>query len=370
MMPPFPLRLLLLSALLLVAAVLAPRAATLDLYTESGIEVDVTAASAVEANRIAIERAQRLGLERLLRRLAAAEDAARLPAVDRLPIERFVRGFTIDDEKRSATRWLGTVTVHYREDAIRALLEQYGVAAVLEPSKPLLLLPMIEDGGKARLATDSDPWRAAWLAEAGRNSLVNLVLPLADLSDIATAARYEEEANPALLLEMAGRYGVEAAALVRAAIVERGSDGLPARLELRLRSVGDWPSVEEQASLVREAEESEERFWRRAATRARGWLDAAWKRDNLLRTDVRGRLRMVVPLADLAGWVQIRRGLESVPEIRAVEILRLSREQAELEVEFVGDTGRLERRLSERGLQSIPEGGSWRLRAVEAGDGR
>lgn len=362
-----PARLLSAVLVLLLSAGALPARAALDLWSEAGIEVDVTAGSAVEARAIAIEQAQRTGLARLLRRLAADGDAARLPDVAGLPVESFVRGYAVEEEKRSATRYIGRLTVHYREDAVRSLLERHGIAAVLEPSRPLLLLPVVVADGEARLAGESDPWRAAWLAELERNTLVQLVLPLGDLADMAQVRAHLETGDPAIPTGLAARYGLDAAAVARAEVLAEDGEGAPLRLSLALTTVGNWPAASEGRVLERQPDEDASTFWRRAAVVSKAWLDAAWKRDNLVRTDVRDRLEIVVPLADLAGWVQIRRGLESVPEIRTLELARLTREQAELVVEFVGDRARLERRLVERGLQPVAENGRWRLRPAGAG---
>lgn len=365
-----PLRLL---AVLLALGLLAEArsaGATLDLWSEAGIEVDVTAGSAVEARTLAIEQAQRSGLVRLLRRLADADDVAKIPDVSTLPIDSFVRGYAVEDEKRSATRYIGRLTVHFREDSIRDLLERYGIAAVLEPSRPLLLLPVVAEAGEQRLAGELDPWRAAWLAELERNTLVQLVLPLGDLGDIAQLQVYLAGGDPQALLGLAARYGLAAAALVRAEVLTADDEGAPVRLSLALTTAGDWPDVREAGVLDRQAQEDATAFWRRAAVVAKAWLDTAWKRDNRVRVDLRERLGLVVPLADLAGWIQIRRGLESVPEIRSLELTRLTRAQAELAVEFVGGRARLERRLIERGLQPEAENGTWRLRPAGADAGR
>jgi hypothetical protein len=344
--------------------------AALDLWSEAGIEVDVTAGSAVEARTIAIERAQRSGLVRLLRRLADANDVAKIPDVATLPIDAFVRGYAVEEEKRSATRYIGRLTVHFREDRVRDLLERAGIAAVLEPSRPLLLVPVVAEIGDQRLAGELDPWRAAWLAELERNTVVQLVLPLGDLSDIAQLQGYVAGGDPQALLGLAARYGLAAATVARAEVVAADDAGEPVRLSLTLTTAGDWPEVREAAVLDRQAQEDAAAFWRRAAVLAKSWLDAAWKRDNLVRSDLRDRVAVVVPLADLAGWIQIKRGLESVPEIRSLELVRLTREQAELAVEFVGGRARLERRLVERGLQPMAENGRWRLRPAGAGAGR
>lgn len=347
-----------------------PSGLALDLYSEHGIEVDVTADSAVEAQRLAILEAQQSGLKRLLLRLAAPEDRDRLPEVETLAIETFVRGYAVEEEKRSPTRYLGTLTVHYRPEAIRDLLERQGIAAVLEPSQPLLLLPVVEDETGARLAGEADPWRLAWLAELDRNTVTSLVLPLGDLSDIAATGRYLQTGDAEWLRQLADRYGLAAVALARARISGRDQQRTVQQLELTLTTSGAWPEVREQATLIRAPGEDSDRFWRRAAVTNKGWLDAAWKRDNLVRVDLREQIAVVVPLADLAGWLQIRRGLESVPEIQRIELVRLSREQAEVELEFIGGIARLEQRLAERGLQADSERGRWRLRPVAAGEER
>jgi hypothetical protein len=77
-------------------------------------------------------------------------------------------------------------------------------------------------------------------------------------------------------------------------------------------------------------------------------------------------LQALVPLADLTGWIQIKQALEATPEIRAVTVKRFSRQEAGLQLDYVGDLERLRSALQMRAIVMDQEMDGWRLR--RAGD--
>ncbi len=365
-------------ALLLLLPFLVPRAAFAvpELYTVSGIAVDATAESAVVAQRQALETAQREGLRRLFARLVVEEDLALLPEVETLPLDRFVRSYTVEEEKRSATRYIAAVTVRYEPEAVRTLFADAGVAAVIAPTPPLLVVPVLETEAGGDLWSEDNPWRRAWLEDAGRDTFLAIRLPLGDLADIVALGDGTRAPDGEALAKLAERYGTGDIVFARAALrPEEAAAGGPSAavpLELALVPAGGWfdePVEELVAPPPEEEEKGEERIWRLGVERAKLALERAWKRDHAIRLAARDSLRVTVPLADLRGWVQIRQKLEAMPEIRSVRIERLSRREAELVIAFLGDRVQLQQALAGRGLDLLLEDGSWQLRPVEAPDG-
>lgn len=332
-----------------------------DWWTEVGVPVDVSAENAVAARQKGIEAGQREGLRRLLERLAPPEERSRLPAVEGLPVARYVRSYEIAQEKVAPTRWLATLNVTFDPDAVSALLTGRGLA-VLEPRAVpvLLVVPAEEQAGELVLWAREEPWWQAWERVVATERALRLVLPLGDLADLAALTPQRIEAGDRDTLgRLAERYG--AADAVLAVLRPRGGTAA-AGLEVRFRAGGgvlrDDPEpvpVEPGAAEPLEA----------AAEQALGRLVEAWRRAGLVRSDRPVDLALSVPLADLAGWVQIRRVLETLPEIREVRTLSIARDRAELVVRYLGDLGRLRDGLARRGLELAQEGGAWQLRAAD-----
>ena len=68
-----------------------------------------------------------------------------------------------------------------------------------------------------------------------------------------------------------------------------------------------------------------------------------------------------VPIARLADWVAVKRGLERLPEVSDITIQSFARDQVGLEIRYIGDQFRLERALAQLGLALTREGESWLL---------
>ncbi len=362
---------------LAIAGMLAfpgPGSAQPELYTVFAIPVDEEAESAVAAREAALSRAKAEGLDRLLRRLTREGDWPRLPQAAALPVEELVASFTVEEEKRSATRYVGRITVRYRGERVRELLAGAGIPFALTPSEPLLVVPALIREGAIDYWSEDNPWRRAWLAEAERNTLLDLRLPLGDLEDRLVLRPVGLHPPLDALERLQARYGVEALVVAKATAAPAvGGSPVPLalaepqgqRIELLFTPYGSWPGEVRRVTLpVRELEGEES--WRRAVRVAIRLLEGEWKDATLLRPDLRERVLLRVPLAGLAEWVQIRRDLEGLAEVVDVALDSLSRAEARVQVEVLGGRGRLAQLLRGRGFELRSENGSWLLRRVEA----
>lgn len=91
-----------------------------DPFTVSGVKVDVSAANANAARDQAIRDAQVKAWAELYKRLVPT--ASSVPRVSDIELARLVQGFEIDDEKVSATRYVGSITVRFRPNPVRETL--------------------------------------------------------------------------------------------------------------------------------------------------------------------------------------------------------------------------------------------------------
>lgn len=334
-----------------------------DWWTETGIAVDATAENAVAARQKGIEEGQREGLRRLLERLAPPEDRARLPAVQGLAIARYVRSYEIAEEKVAPTRWLATLNVSFDPDAVSGLLAGRGLAVLQPTTKPVLLvIPAEQRGGDLLLWAREEPWWQAWERVAAAERALELVLPLADLTDLSALTPQRVEAGDRATLDrLAARYGAADAVVVVAEPGASAGAGAPAAVAVRFLA-GGGVLRGDPAPIAAGAPSADP--LEGAARAAAGRLVESWRRASLVRSDRAAELALAVPLADLAGWVQIRRELETLPEIREVRITSIARDRADIVLRYLGDLDRLRDGLARRGLELAQESDGWRLRAA------
>src|SRR5262245_19038507 len=190
---------ILLAALCAFAPGAASAQARDNVYAVSGVSVDETAAKAAVAQQAGFASAQRIGLQRLIRRLVpGTEIAARfMPATDTMDpaaLERLVRSVDVEEERRSSTRYIGRLTVNFDPAAVRAYLQQQNFTVVDTRTAPVLVAPQVvagTDDGTAAL------WREVWEHGGFSNEVVPLTIAPAALQGApswATASPFAGQA--------------------------------------------------------------------------------------------------------------------------------------------------------------------------------
>jgi hypothetical protein len=330
-----------------------------DIFTVADIPVDATASSAVAAREAARTDGQRRAFRVLLERLTLVADRGRLPRVGDEQLTEMVRDFSVANERSSAVRYLASYTFRFRPDAVRKLLRDAGIPFAETVSKPVIVLAVLRRDDTTLLWDDPNPWRAAWSDRNGRGGLVPFVVPLGDAADVAAVGPDEALA-------------ADRAALARVAALHGGGDILIAAATLRptgelqttLRRVSAAGGASEisSASFQPNAGESEGDFMARAAAAGAADVEEAWRRENVLATGTESVLTASVPIGGLADWVTVRDRLKSVPTVKRSEVLALDKENARIEIHYLGDPARLRLALAQRDLVLDGSEDSWTLR--------
>lgn len=363
----------LLVVLLLPTLGLAPRpapAAEDDLariFTVFGVEVDVRAATAMAARREAMAEARAEAFRRLVDKLVAEDDADLVTLPEPGMLEQLVRAVDIAGERSSATRYIATIDIAFSVEAVRELFTQAGVAYTESAGGPYLLLPLFLEGGVRHLFGAHD-WRAALGAADRGNRLVGYRLPQATLVE-------RSRLSPTLV----ARAGAEdLRALAEAFEVSRI---VIADAEMRLDPATGRPAVawrvvagpdremEDRGLEVAAGEEDRAALLARTADRVLGAIDRTWKARTLVAGQEIGRLEVLAPVRDLAGWTAVRERLATVSLIRRTEITRIALPVSAFEIAHIGSLEQFRLALAQARLdlafEGGPEDGVWVLRPSE-----
>ena len=338
-----------------------------DIFDVTAIPVDATADNAVAARKVAIDQGERDGLRRLLERLTAPSMQNRLPPVANVPIDDYVRSYQVASEKVGPTRYIASLNVTYQPAAVQSLLEGTGLPYVNRRSEPVLLVPAMRTDTGVDLWSPADPWREAWNSGSLPPTFLDLRLPLGDLADIqALPPQAAQSGDPAPFQALAARYGTTAT-IVAVATLQPSSDAdHPAPIDVELRRVDDWSQPFGIMTLTPTADETGPALLQRAVNQAIIAAEDDWKAQNLVPSGALAALPAVVPLVDLASWVQIRSRLASTPGVHDVVINMLSRDRASITINYAGALADLEQAFGREGLVLTQENNEWLLR--QAGD--
>ena len=352
------------SALLVVLALGVPsapgRAQDADTFSAT-VAVDATAGTAAQAREMARTDGQRRALA------AIAERArAKLPKLDDKAITDLVLSFEVANERMSTVRYAGDYTFHFRPEETRRILGNPvpgNPAPVVaeESGRPVVLVPVYQSSGQARLWEDPNPWRQAWEQQPAGTGAGRLLVPLGDAGDIAVLDADKARAGDgAALAALARRNGGDEALVVLA--VMRGSPDRPTGLDVTVRRYrGDKPVDSHAEKLTANPGESESELLRRAAAAIVSDIGSSWKNEASAHNDQEGSLTAILPITDLDDWVNARERLTKLPVIRKVALMALSRQEATIEIGYGGTIDQLKAGLAEISLDLVRGDPLWRL---------
>jgi len=354
-------------ALLLLPVLGAAAQQRSDVFTVSPVAVDATAANATAARDQAVATGESRAFDLLMQRLTLASDRARLPKIGAAQLNELVQGFEVAHERRSGVRYLADYTVHFRAEAVRQLLRQAGIGFAETQSKPLAVLPVLHQDERSTLWDDPNPWRDAWANAKPAPGLVPLVRPLGELEDVqAIDAEAASHGDDERLQAISQRYR-DADVLVTQATLR--SDIEPHTVDITsTRYSPGLPGTEQTwvTSAAANPGESDADMLGRAIAETLSQVEEAWKSANILDFRQSGTLLVRVPAASLQDWVAVRDRLAGIPAVRGARLLALDREEARVELRYVGDPGQLRLALAQRDLELGGNDPDWTLQRRSA----
>ncbi|MGH6890503.1 MAG: DUF2066 domain-containing protein [Rhizomicrobium sp.] len=343
----------LFAACLLVLGMAAqphPARAADDVYTVSGIKVDASAPSAVDAQTKAIDSGRDKAWQTLYRKLTRQEDWAHQPALDPTTLKRLVRSYQVHDARSSTTRFVASMTYVFNANAVRRILQQADIAYSEATAKPVLVIPL---GPRWSAQT---PWTKAWTDPAFARRAVPLVLPPDDAIDapVLSAIRFDrtkwQDVEP-----MASRVHAAAAYLVLV-IPER------ARMLVRVRALGAGsPPTVAGFDVPVPPRTAASKAFADVAGRAADAIVDSWKLRSTVDYGRHSVMAVSLHADSLADWGRIVQKLNSVATVSRVDVTGVDIGEAQLEIEYVGSPAQLTAQLARSGLALENREGTWWL---------
>lgn len=330
-----------------------------DPFTVSDVAVDASADSAASARPTALADGQRRAFTTLLRRLTQPEDHGRLPRPSEALLNETVAGFGIDEERASATRYIARISVTFRADAIRKLLQDNRLAYAETMSRPIYLVPVWQSPAGPRLWEADNPWRAAWTQRPDpAGGLVPLRIAPANESGGPTIDRLLS--GPDELRNQARAAGLEDALVVVATLQQADPGAM--RIEIATQHQGLAGFLDGIEPFTATGGTQEEALLSGAIELARR-IETRWKQGSVIDIEKQGQISVAAGFASLAEWNRIRQSLAAIPIVRKVDVLRMSHRDAQLLLDYYGEVAQLSTALAQRDVTLQQREGYWELRS-------
>jgi hypothetical protein len=333
----------------LVFAVPHARAAD-DAFTVSGIKVDASAPSAIDAQTKAIESGRDRAWQTLYRRLTRQEDWSHQPALDPVALQRLIRSYQVHDARSSTTRFVANMTYEFNANAVRRLLQQADIAYSDTTAKPVLIIPL------GPWWSAQTPWAKAWTDPRFARGGVPFALPPNDAIDAPVLAEIRFDRTAWQDVEpMATR--VRASEAWLALVIPQRSQMI---VKLRRLGPGSSPSIPDIVVPVQPKTPPAQSFARVADATASA-IEEFWKSRSAVDFGKRGQIVATLHVDSLNTWGDLLQKLGSVPTITDVNVVAMDIGEARVEIAYAGSADQLNQQLSRQGLTLANEGGQWWL---------
>lgn len=321
----------------LFCALLAPIAMAADPYTVNNIHVDVSASSAQEAQSMARAQGQGKAANILINRMSLATErtAKGFHGVSDRDGAKMIRSIKIDNEKRSANRYIGDLNVDFNPHAIAQYMRLKGLTLIATQSRERLVIPVLE----GQSLWGNHAWASAWKSSDFSNSLTPL-RTLSPRSGLDTLITDPTGADIPLssLRSIGAMFGVEQ--ILIATAIEQGAGFSVTLTDVALdsgqaRTLGPVTGVNAY----------------HAAAQAVSALEEDWKANAISpKTSSSTVLPVTILYNSLAEWQKLQDIINNSAQIRAARLEAISRRGALMRLSYGGDLERLKTELAFKGL--------------------
>ncbi len=333
-----------------------------DVWTVSGVRVDVTAKSSAKAKLTAIGQAQVIAFGKLVDRLVPVSSAAPLKALGPDTVGPLLAGLSIEEERAAPKRYMAKLSIRFLANKTRKLFGDYGVQYAETQSEPVLVIPvwMAEEG--ADIWSGENPWHNAWADLDLNNALIPILLPLGDITDsnaltASEALAYDQDKLETLRI----RYG--ASSVLVAGAEPKGDTKVRAVMQgsSPVGRVG-FDRVYEDADLASAA--------LLAANRFQLVMQEKWKSENLVSYTPNqpiassNMITMAVPYQNAAEWNVLRFRIQTTEGVGRIDINSLSASGAVISIAFGGTLDDLIAAFYLSGFDLSVVAGAWVLQQL------
>jgi hypothetical protein len=334
--------------MLLALGSVAAQARGSAIYTVAKVAVEAEARDAVQAKQIAINDGQQAALRTLMKRLTPVSMHPRLPVLEDAMVERMIDGFSVRRESNSSTRYIASLDFSFEPNAVRDILNRFGLPYAEQQAAPVTLLPVMTEAGGVKTGAGN-----AWF-EALENvdyehglATLKLAAPRADFAPGTIA----DPANPQVLQTLRQQYRSDNLVLALAEIDAQhtklrvrliGQDGVGGLFLDRTYRITDQAIAEAAAFAAKVSVAVIEGRWKTTRLAGLGSLDGTAAN---LET-----VELSVQFSGLKQWQDMRARLQKIPGLQGLDVKALNARGASIAVEFAGGASRLVQAAQSQGL--------------------
>lgn len=357
-------------------------------YTVKGVKVDVQADSSIKARDKAFIQGGRDAFIALGKRLTS-DDSYKAEGVSDGALTKMIRSFEVETERASGTRYVATLTFHFKPQEVAGILASSGkeisedpyakpqnpqqvdapVAGIAAPVARTVILPILRLPTRSILWEEKTPWHKAWENVLSDHPRGDVILPEGGMEDIgaisATEALAGQRAAISRMMNRAGAQGAVVVALMASDMEMSPSLGTNIQIA-RFDGQGQLQGTA-TVTLAGNPQKRLMEWLQGGAGAALGAMEeisnkyaaqgAPPQPSNNIPASYAGvvtRVLVNVPFTNMDEWAARRSVIETIPNVTNLEVLRMNRNRAMVQFDYMGEQPALDASMAQRGMKVVP----------------
>ena len=323
------------------------------ILTVADIKVSEIAEDSRKAREKAINAGQIEAFNKLLASLIQPADKEKIDKVREGDIASALQGFQVNNEKITDNSYSASLTVSFYQDAVKDILAKAGVVLIDKEAPPILVLPIMREGGKLLLWETGNKWKEAWDKFASANNFIHIVIPLGDLEDIKNMKSADiTSADYQVLQAFSEKYRAKDV-IIAEADIQTGEKSSKTLITMRSTAGSLIPTSQMSFEAETITEEKLYKFVEELVIKNKeSWLINADK--NPYR-----KVKTGIYFSGLDDWLYKKNRLESMNSIEKLEVHEISSSNAVFDLYYKGSFSELSDYLRSKGIGLFREEGLW-----------
>ena len=347
-----------------------------DLYSVSGIRVDVEAENAVKAKEKALSDAAVQAFPKLFDRLVFDDTlmvSVQMPQPENVtetdtpvsdmeqtaeeggivvPAEKvasFVQGVSVSGEKNTATRYIADVTIQFKPDVVQNFLTENNVAFLDKEPPQMVVVPIFRENGFVKGIEEANPLWQSLKKSLSPDNLHHFVVPPADMTNVELSALVISGQDDALNT-LIDRYQTSAAVIMD--VTKNGATYM-------VKTVVYPPAVSvgsEVSFAVSSNSVNTPAVLTQIVKKTVSHMDRKFKAYQSYRTSARSGVTAMFEVASLSEWTAMAKKITELPFVEQTDVRAIYKNQIYAELGFSENTHTALSKMANFGLLLIPQG--------------
>lgn len=317
------------------------------------VSVDVTDASASDAQRRAMSEAYRAAVSAVAKKITTSEGVERFASMTDEQLMNFIKEVSVVNEKSSAVRYMANLKVVLNEDIMAQYMKEREIPLMNRINEKVLIIPVFREfsSDTPQLWESTNLWKQAWDKGYSGSGVNLVVLPTSGanyaIMDGEKASIMDGEALDKLL-RINGADDVY--------VLDAVYDGIEGLIIHAKSYNGDNFTIR-----VEGPRSSGMELFDKAVPMVRKELEDRISKQNMDKTEIENKVVILFEYSQLSEWVRAENILKQINLINELEVQAIGNGKVQFKMSYVGALDKILQQLRANSYQLIEHNGYYSL---------